>query len=104
MDRSLEISSACKTENDSEASYKKLKAIIRVRMMADSLVRFGLRPPSSAGPSSHEDKADSYNYDTSADLRNGMATTRDGDARHIAMQSIRMREGKSISPINSYAT
>lgn len=32
-----------------------------------------------------------------------MTTTRDGDAQHIAMKGIRMREGKSISPINTYA-
>jgi hypothetical protein len=63
-------------------------------------------PPSSAGASSYEDKANSYNpYGYSAALDHWLADRRggDGDARHIAMKSIRMRHRKSMSPINSYA-
>jgi hypothetical protein len=63
-------------------------------------------PPSSAGASSNEDKANSYNhYRNSAALDHSLADPRggDGDARHIAMKSIRMRQRKSMSPINSYA-
>ena len=63
-------------------------------------------PPSSAGASSNEDKANSYNhYSYSASLDHSLADPRggDGDARHIAMKSIRMRQRKSMSPINSYA-
>ena len=63
-------------------------------------------PPSFAGRSSYEDKADSYNYDTHSDgLNNGGAglRVRDGDACHIAMKSIRMKGRQSISQINSYA-
>ena len=62
-------------------------------MMADSFGSLWLTPPSSAGASSYEDYADSYNYDTYADGLNGGAAVRvcDGDARHIAMKSNRMR-------------
>src|SRR5215472_8721232 len=63
-------------------------------------------PPSSGGASSNEDKANSYNhYSYSATLGHSLADARsgDGDARHIAMKNIRMRQWKSMSPINSYA-
>ncbi len=63
-------------------------------------------PPSSAGASSYEDKADSYNhYRYSAALDHGLAALRagDGDARHIAIKIISMGQRKSISQINSYA-
>jgi hypothetical protein len=62
-------------------------------------------PPSSAGPSSYEDKANSYQHDRySAALEDGLAAQRvaDGDECHIAMKISRMRQRKSISPINSY--
>ena len=74
--------------------------------MAESCASFWLMPPSSAGASSYEDKANSYTHDGySAALDHGLAAPRvgDGDARHIAMKSIRMRQRKSMSPINSYA-
>jgi hypothetical protein len=63
-------------------------------------------PPSSAAASSYEDKANSYNpYGYSAALDHWLADRRggDGDARHVAMKSIRIRHRKSMSPINSYA-
>ena len=75
-------------------------------MMADFFASLWLTPPSSAGASSYEDKANSYTYERySAALQSQVATPRigDGDARHIAMKIIRMGQGKSISPINSYA-
>ena len=73
--------------------------------MAESCASFWLMPPSSAGASSYEDKANSYTHDGySAALDHGLAPrVGDGDARHIAMKIIRMRQRKSISPINSYA-
>jgi hypothetical protein len=74
-------------------------------MMAEFLWFAWLTPPSSAGVSSYEDRADSYNYDTYSDgLKNSVAAprVRDGDARHIAMKIIRMRGRESISQINSY--
>jgi hypothetical protein len=63
-------------------------------------------PPSSAGASSYEDKANSYNpYSYSAAPDYGLADRcgGNGDARHIAMKSTSMRQRKSMSPINSYA-
>ena len=51
-------------------------------------------PPSSAGVSSYEDQANSYNhYPHSAALDHWLAApgVGDGDARHIAMKGIRMR-------------
>jgi hypothetical protein len=63
-------------------------------------------PPSSAGASSYEDKANSYSpygYSAALDYRSADRRGGDGDARHIAMKSIRMRQRKSMSPINSYA-
>ena len=89
-----------------KAAPEKTKAIILVWMMADFFASLWLTPPSSAGASSYEDKANSYTYERySAALQSQVATPRigDGDARHIAMESIRMGQGKSISPINSYA-
>ena len=75
-------------------------------MMAVFFASRWLTPPSSAGRSSYEDKANSYNYERySAGPQSQVVAPRigDGDARHIAMKSIRMRQGKSMSPINSYA-
>jgi hypothetical protein len=75
-------------------------------MMAEFFGSLWLTPPSSAGASPYEDQANSYNYEGySAALQSQEAATRavDGDARHIAMKSIRMRVEESISQINSYA-
>lgn len=60
-------------------------------------------PPSSAGASSYEDKANSYNHYSYSAALDWLAGRRggDGDARHIAMKSISMRQRKSMSPINS---
>src|ERR1700756_90358 len=63
-------------------------------------------PPSSAGASSDEDRANSYNhhsYSAAPDYRPAGARAGDGHARHIGRENSRMSQRKSISPINSYA-
>jgi len=72
-------------------------------MMAEFLWLALATPPSSAGASSSGEKANSNYERYSAALQGQVAgpLARDGDTRHIAMKSIRMRGRESISQINT---